>query len=286
MVSSARSARPSNHGGVLTGPPHPPMPPPLLSLHNVTVLRGGAALVSNLNLTIAPGQNTVILGRNGSGKSTLVKLITRHLFPTTGAPVEIFGSDAWNVTELRSRLGVVSSSIQLDMAQDENLEVFEVAISGFFASSGVWAHHTVTNAMKDAADEALALMDVTHLAGRRLRTLSTGEARRVLIARTLVHRPEALLLDEPCAGLDPTTRRHFLDSLRGLARRGVTLLLVTHHIEEIIPEITHAVMMKFGRIAYAGDKPTLMTDTILSGIFEAPTAIAERNGWYFTQPDV
>ena len=262
------------------------MPPPLLSLRNVTVLRDNAALVSNLTLTIAPGQNTVILGRNGSGKSTLVKLITRQLFPTTGEPVEIFGRDAWNVTELRARLGVVSSAVQLDMAQDENLEVFEVAISGFFASSGIWAHHTVTNAMKDAAEEALALMGVTHLAGRRLGTLSTGEARRVLIARALVHRPEALLLDEPCAGLDPTTRRHFLESLRGLAQRGVTLLLVTHHVEEIIPEITHAIMMRAGRITHDGPKAALMTNAILSEIFEAPTAIEPRNGWFFTLPDV
>lgn len=259
---------------------------PLLSLRNITVLRDNAALVSNLTLAIAPGQNTVILGRNGSGKSTLVKLITRQLFPTTGEPVEIFGRDAWNVTELRARLGVVSSAVQLDMAQDENLEVFEVAISGFFASSGVWAHHTVTNAMKDAAEEALALMGVDHLAGRRLGTLSTGEARRVLIARALVHRPEALLLDEPCAGLDPTTRRHFLESLRGLAQRGVTLLLVTHHVEEIIPEITHAIMMRAGRITHDGPKAALMTNAILSEIFEAPTAIEPRNGWFFTLPDV
>jgi iron complex transport system ATP-binding protein len=262
------------------------MPPPLLALRNITVLRDNAALVSNLTLAIAPGQNTVILGRNGSGKSTLVKLITRQLFPTTGEPVEIFGRDAWNVTELRARLGVVSSAVQLDMAQDENLEVFEVAISGFFASSGIWAHHTVTNAMKDAAEEALALMGVTHLAGRRLGTLSTGEARRVLIARAMVHRPEALLLDEPCAGLDPTTRRHFLESLRGLAQRGVTLLLVTHHVEEIIPEITHAIMMRAGRITHDGPKAALMTNAILSEIFEAPTAIEPRNGWFFTLPDV
>jgi len=259
---------------------------PLLSLNHVTVLRDAAALVSDLSLTIQRGQNTVILGRNGSGKSTLVKLITRQLFPTTGEPVEIFGRDAWNVSELRTRLGVVSSSLQLDMAQNENLQVFEVAISGFFASSGVWAHHTVTNAMKDAAEQALALMDVTHLADRRLGTLSTGEARRVLIARALVHKPEALLLDEPCAGLDPTTRRHFLDSLRGLVRHGTTLLLVTHHVEEIIPEITHAVMMRGGRIAFDAEKFALMTDAILSEIFEAPTAIEARNGWYFTRPDV
>src|SRR5215216_2019175 len=126
---------------------------PLLSLRNVTVVRGEAKLVDDLSLTIQRGQNTVILGRNGSGKSTLVKLITRQIFPTTGEPVEIFGRDAWNVSELRSRLGVVSSAVQLDMAQDHNLKVFEVAISGFFASSGIWAHHTVTNAMKEAAEE-------------------------------------------------------------------------------------------------------------------------------------
>lgn len=272
------------HKGLLTELPMSSAP--LLSIRNVTVLRDGAKLVDDLSLTIRRGQNTVILGRNGSGKSTLVKLITRQIFPTTGEPVEIFGRDAWNVSELRSRLGVVSSAVQLDMAQDHNLKVFEVAISGFFASSGIWAHHTVTNAMKEAAEEALGLMDVTHLADRRLGTLSTGEARRVLIARALVHKPEALLLDEPCAGLDPTTRRHFLDSLRGLVLQGTTLLLVTHHVEEIIPEITNAVMMRRGGIAHDASKTSLMTDGILSEIFEATTALEERSGWYFTRPDV
>lgn len=260
------------------------MTTPLLSIQHVTVLRDGAALVSDLTLRIERGQHTVILGRNGSGKSTLVKLITRQLFPTTGEPVEDFGRDVWNVIDLRSRLGVVSSSVQLDMARDENLEVFEVAISGFFASSGIWGHHTVTNAMKDRADEALTRMGVDHLAGRRLGTLSTGEGRRVLIARALVHRPEALLLDEPCAGLDPTTRRHFLESLRSLAQAGTTLLLVTHHVEEIIPEISHAVMMHAGRITHDGAKPALMTNAILSEVFEDPIVVDARNGWYVTQP--
>jgi iron complex transport system ATP-binding protein len=252
----------------------------LLAISHVTVERGDSRLLDDVSLSIEPGQHTAILGRNGSGKSTLVKLITRQIFPTRGQPVRVFGRDSWNVSELRSRLGVVSSAMQLDMTRDEHLEVFETAVSGFFASTGVFAHHAVTNTMKARAEEALEQMGVLRLAGRRLGTLSTGEARRVLIARALVHRPEALLLDEPCAGLDPTTRRDFLESLRQLARGGVTLLLVTHHVEEILPEIDHLVMMRGGRIAREGGKEALMTDAALTDLFEAPGVVTRHGGWY------
>lgn len=253
---------------------------PLLLFRNVSVRRGDSVLLDDVSLRIELGQHAVILGRNGSGKSTLVKLVTRQLFPTTGEPVRVLGRDVWNVTELRAQLGVVSSAVQLDMAREEMLEVFETALSGFFASTGVWAHHDVTDDMKARTQAALEQMGVSHLIGREMRTLSTGEARRVLIARALVHRPKALLLDEPCAGLDPTTRRQFLETLRALAQGGTTLLLVTHHVEEIIPEIGHVVMMSGGRIAREGDKAALMTSEILSDLFEAANVIERHGEWY------
>ena len=234
------------------------MTEPLLSIDRVSVARGDRALLNGVSLTIPEGRHTAILGRNGSGKSTLVKLITRQIYPTAGAgghgalgEVRILGRAHWDVFELRSLLGVVSPAVQSDFTSDEGLEVFDAVVSGFFAARGVW-NHKVTEAMRQASREALARMGAAHLIGRTMATLSTGEARRVLIARALVHQPRALLLDEPCGGLDPATRRQFLEALRDVARSGVTLVLVTHHIEEILPEIDHLVMLRDGQVLADG----------------------------------
>ncbi|MGA9658090.1 MAG: ATP-binding cassette domain-containing protein [Asticcacaulis sp.] len=257
----------------------------VLELNAVSVMRGPRAILDRLSLTIEVGQHTAILGRNGSGKSTLVKLITRQLYPLGGEGVRIFGEDRWNVAELRGRLGIVSPSMQLDFAEQPSLEVFDAVISGFMSARGLAFHHIVTDEMKHRSHEALARVGVSHLIGRSMHTLSTGEARRVLIARALVHRPEALLLDEPCAGLDPATRRVFLNVLRGLAQEGTTLLLVTHHIEEILPEMAHIVMLDAGRVLHQGAKSDLLTDDVLGDLFDMPVKVSRNGLWYGMQVD-
>lgn len=259
------------------------MTSPLLSIDRVTVARDGRAMLEAVSLTIPQGRHTAILGRNGSGKSTLVKLITRQLYPTlnpTGdlGRVAVFGQTQWDIFELRSLIGVVSPAVQSDFTSDEGLVVFDAVVSGFFASQGVW-RRDVTQEMRTAARDALRLMGVEQLKDRRLATLSTGEARRALIARALVHQPRALLLDEPCAGLDPATRRLFLETLRRVAASGVTLLLVTHHIEEILPEIEHLVMLREGRVAREGSKSDLLTSPALSELFGMPTTVERRGEW-------
>ncbi len=257
------------------------MSEPLLEIDDVSVVRGDAVLLDRISLSIAGGQHTAILGRNGSGKSTLVRLIAREVYPTGGGEgVRLFGETRWDVFELRKRLGIVSPSVHQDFAGEGAPEVMDAVLSGFFAARGIWRHHTVTEEMRLAAVEALERMGVGHLAGRSLRTLSTGEARRVLIARALVHRPRALLLDEPCAGLDPATRRRFLDALRDLAATGTTLIMVTHHVEEILPEMEQVVLMSEGRILSQGPKTDLITDGTLSDLFGLPTTIVRRGDWY------
>ena len=267
------------------------MPPPLLSIDRVSVARGDRALLNGVTLTLPEGRHTAILGRNGSGKSTLVQLITRQIYPTVGAggdgrlgEVRILGRAHWDVFELRSLLGVVSPAVQSDFTSDERLEVFDAVVSGFFAARGVW-NHVVTEAMRHASREALERMGVAHLIGRRMATLSTGEARRVLIARALVHQPRALLLDEPCGGLDPATRRLFLETLRDVARSGVTLVLITHHIEEILPEIDHLVLLRDGRVLHEGAKRELLTGPILTDLFGLPTTVERRDGWSWAHLD-
>ncbi|HWU49933.1 MAG TPA: ATP-binding cassette domain-containing protein [Asticcacaulis sp.] len=251
---------------------------PLLHIRDASVVRGTRALIDRLSLDLLPGQHTAILGPNGSGKSTLVKLITRQLYPLAGGEVRVFGQDRWNVTELRSLLGVVSSAMQLDFDAQPPLEAFDCVISGFFAARGLWKHHKATDEMRRRAEDAMAQIGATHLKGRDMSSLSTGEARRVLIARALVHRPRALLLDEPCAGLDPASRRSFLEALR-LVAATTTLLLVTHHIEEILPEIDHIVMLKNGRVFREGAKSALLTTDALTALFDMPVVVVQRGAW-------
>lgn len=262
------------------------MSEPLLSIDDVSVTRGDAVLLDRVSLSVATGAHTAILGRNGSGKSTLVRLIARDLYPAGGGEgVRIFGESRWDVFELRKRLGIVSPALHADLAGEESLEVMDAVLSGFFAARGLWRHHRVTDEMRAAAVEALERMGASGLVGRRMAALSTGEARRVLIARALVHRPEALLLDEPCAGLDPATRRRFLDALRGVAAptstgKGTTLIMVTHHVEEILPEIGRLILLRDGKVFAQGAKADLLTGPVLTDLFGMATTVERRGDWY------
>ena len=256
----------------------------LLTIDQASVMQGDRLVLDRLSLCIADGQHTAILGPNGSGKSTLVKLIARQLYPLAkrdgNGRVHIFGRDRWNVAELRSLLGIVSPAVQLDYTSDTPVEVFDAVVSGFFAARGISFNHQVTDDMRGSAHEALAQVGATPLIGRDMASLSTGEARRVLIARALVHRPRALLLDEPCAGLDMASRRHFLESLRELARSGTTLLLVTHHVEEILPEIGQVVLLRDGRVFRQGSKVDTLTDATLSEAFAMPLRVSRHGDYY------
>jgi iron complex transport system ATP-binding protein len=265
----------------------PERQPPLLDMRNVTVLRDGRRLLDCVSLAIEQGCHTALLGANGSGKSTLVKLIERRMYPLARDPdggavrMRLFGRERWDVTALRKWLGVVSAERQAALAGDTAvLSAFDVVVSGFFASHGLALDMRASDWQMQEAERALTLMGVAHLAKRTLFTLSTGEARRVMIARALVHRPRALLLDEPCAGLDMVARQQFLERLRGIVQTGTTLLLVTHHVEEIIPEIGHVVMLQGGRVAAAGEKGALLDSARLSDLFGAEIVLSRRGDWY------
>lgn len=261
--------------------------PPLLEIDDATVMRDTHVALDHLSLTLAAGQHTAILGANGSGKSTLVQLVARQLYPLAARDgrcrVRVFGRERWNVAALRGLLGIVSPAVQRDYTTDAPLEVFDAVVSGFFAARGLRGDQRADAGMRECAQHALGQVGATHLVGRPMASLSTGEARRVLIARALVHQPRALLLDEPCAGLDPASRRQFLGQLRTLARDGTTLLLVTHHVEEIIPEIDTVIMLKAGRLLHAGAKSTTLTASALSAAFGMPMQLHQRAGWYHAE---
>lgn len=256
----------------------------VLEIDRASVMQGEQLALDRLTLRVAAGQHTAILGPNGSGKSSLVKLVTRQLYPLANsngrASVRIFGRDRWNVEELRGLLGIVSPSIQRYYTAAPPLEVFDAVLSGFFATRGVAEPERVSATMRERTHEALAQIHASHLRGRTMQSLSSGEVQRVLIARALVHRPRALLLDEPSAGLDMASRRQLLERLREIARHGTTLLLVTHHVEEILPEIEQVVLLRGGQVLQQGSKADLLNDSALSTAFGARVQVTAHGGYY------
>jgi iron complex transport system ATP-binding protein len=270
---------------------------PFLQLDGATVVLGGSRVLDSLTLTIALGEHTAILGPNGAGKSTLVKLLTLQQYPAVdpsveregfgraiaAAPIRVFGQDRWDVFELRSQLGIVSADLHDRFVHGNSngiITALDAVVSGFFATHGVFAHQDVTEAMRRQAREALERIGAGDLAGATLDRLSTGEARRVLIARALVHRPRALVLDEPTRGLDLVARHQFMERVRAIARDGTTILLVTHYVDEIIPEIDRVVLLKGGRIARDGRKTDVLTASALGDTFDAPLAVDQADGYY------
>ncbi|WP_299345421.1 ATP-binding cassette domain-containing protein [uncultured Pseudoxanthomonas sp.] len=261
---------------------------PLFELDRATVVRGATRVLHDLSLRIPLGQHTALLGPNGGGKSTFIKLINRELYPLAregDAPVKVFGLRRWNVNELRNRLGVVTSDLTRDLQQMPYLRAEDAVVTGFFSSFMVPPHRQVDEGMRRRARRALDDVRALSLADRPVAELSTGEMRRVLIARALVHEPEALLLDEPTAGLDVVARQHFLALMRTLAQRGITLVLVTHHIEEIIPEIDRVLLLRDGVLHADGDRAATLTDAHLSHAFGGPVRVRHEGGFYRAEPD-
>ena len=254
--------------------------PPLLSLHHVTVMRGEHAALQDVTLRVDAGEHLCILGPNGCGKSTLIKTITRECYPLSneGSSISILGRERWNIFELRSLLGVVSPDLLASCTSDATGR--DVVLSGFFSSTRIFPHHTPNSELLAKTDAALARLGVAHLAARSVAQMSSGEAKRTLIARALVHDPQTLLFDEPSNALDIGAQMQLRDTMRELAASGLGILLVTHHVSEIIPEIERVVLLSEGRIVADGAKQDLLTSEKLSALFSARVQIERRDGYY------
>ena len=255
----------------------PDTAPPLIELCRASVMRGERLVLQDLTLRIDMGEHVAILGPNGCGKSTLLKTLTRECYPLAqeGAAVRILGQESWNVFDLRSLLGIVSN----DFTSSSPISGREVVLSGFFGSIGIWPHQSVTPEMEEGTDRVLHQLEAAHLAERTYGEMSSGEARRILIARALVHSPRTLVLDEPTTSLDLLAQHELRDTMRRLAQAGTGILLITHHLSDIIPEIERVILLKEGRVLADGPKRDLLARAPVEELFGIEVDISERNGY-------
>lgn len=265
-------------------PPPPSQARPVLDIQHATVYRGDTCVFSDFSFTLRAGEHAAILGPNGAGKSTLLKLLAGgvHPVPLDETHIRLFGEEQWNVWDVRKRVGIVSHDLQRDYLICA--EGLNVVLSGFYASNDTYDYQEFSEGQKSRVHELMRELGVASLAGRRFGHLSTGEQRRFLLGRALVHDPPMLVLDEPTSGLDLKACFQYLDLLRAQIQKGKTVLLVTHHLHEIPPEIERLVLLKEGKIMADGQKASLMTDRNLSRLFDRPVTLVHAHGWYQAVP--
>jgi len=259
---------------------------PFLLFEHVNVCRGETKVLHDISLSIHRGEHIAILGPNGCGKSTLIKAMTCECYPLVqpDTVVRIFDRARWDLTELRRRLGVVSA--ELPGKPTQRTSGIDAVISGFFSSSTLWPNLVVTDEMRERAREVLEQVDAVNLAEKNVGEMSAGQQRRIMIGRALVANSgddgsdRMLLLDEPSNALDLSAQRELRTTMRHLAQQGTGIILITHHIEDILPEIDRVVMMKEGRIFADGSKRDLLTASQLSSLFNTTVTLNERDGFF------
>ena len=258
----------------------PELTTPLLDFRNLRVMRGQKIALDDFSLHIGAGEHVAILGPNGCGKSTLIKTITRECYPVVRdeSSMSILGKDSWDVFSLRSQLGIVSNDLMAWCTGDACGR--DVVLSGFFSSTAIYPNHAVDPGQRAMAEAALAQLSIPHLADRPVCEMSSGEARRVLVARALVHKPRALLFDEPCNSLDLGAQQKVRHTMSEFARAGTAIILVTHELADIVPEIQRVVLMCSGRVMTDGPKEEILQVEKLAELFGVTVQMTRRDGHY------
>jgi iron complex transport system ATP-binding protein len=254
--------------------------PLFVDFQNITVALNSTVLLHELTVQIPDGEHVAILGPNGSGKSTFIRTLIREHYPVyseSGSVFRIWGQETWDVFTLRSHFGYVSQDLQYTFHR--NISGREVILSGFFSSIGLF-FHTITPEMENKADEILSFLELSHLADRSFSDMSTGEARRFLIGRALVHNPRVLILDEPSNSLDLHALHMLRSTMRKVAAHTV-IILVTHSLPDIIPEINRVILFKNGAIYQDGPKEEVLTDRFIRAVFDVPVRIIHDDGYYY-----
>jgi iron complex transport system ATP-binding protein len=259
---------------------------PLIEMRKATIWRGSTRVFDNLDLDIPQQQSVAIIGPNGSGKTTLLKTINRELYPVkaSGAVVRILGRDRWNVWQLRKQIGIVSHELHSRYTPDTT--GLEVVLSGFLASIGV--HGTLADRLDEQDIQKATLMmrrlGIDGAASTPLKFLSTGQQRRCLLARALVHEPQTLILDEPTTGLDFSASFDYLQRIRELSRLGHNIVIATHHLNEIPPEVQRVILLQDGRVVADGSKERVLCPDVLSRAYGVPIRVARIDNYYLAYP--
>jgi len=256
----------------------------IIDIQHAAVYRGANQVFSDLTLQIPEGCQTAILGPNGAGKSTLLQLLSgsiRAAYSEKSA-VRLFGLASWDVWELRAKLGIVSHDLQRDYY--DGVRGSEVILSGYYSSVGLYPYQEFTGEQRKRADGLMEQLGVAGLRDRRFFEMSTGEQRRFLLGRALVHDPGTLILDEPTGGLDLRACFQYLRIVRDLIRQGKTIILVTHHLHEIPPEVERVILLKEGRVVADGKKSEILTGERLADLFDVPINLTQSGGWYQAFP--
>lgn len=253
---------------------------PLIQLTDAIVRREGKNILEIDSFSLSSGENIALLGPNGAGKSTFIRLITREVFPLyrDTPPVLFRGNERTTLQETKSVLGVVSSTMQDQITV--HLPAYDIVAGGLFGSLGIPMNHKVLPESRERIMGIMEMLGVVDLADRDIKTMSTGQARRILLARALVHDPEVLVFDEPTTGLDPEGMYYVRKSMRDLVAAGKSIILVTHYPEDIIPEIDRVVMIKEGKLFDDGPKEQLLTSKRMSELFAVPLRIIEQDGYF------
>jgi len=258
---------------------------PIVELEHVNVARGQNIVLHDVSFRVEAGEHLAILGPNGCGKSTLLKTATCELYPIARPEtrVRIMGRERWDLTQLKRKMGVVSA--ELPGRQTLSITGFDAILTGFFSSSMLWPNLTVTEEMRERAEEILRVIDGEKLRTKLVGEMSAGQQRKTMIGRAMAGTAtegdvKMLLLDEPSNALDLAAQRDLREMLRGLAQQGVAILLITHHIADILPEIDRIVMMREGRIVADGKKSELLTEEKLGGLFGGEIRMTERDGYF------
>jgi iron complex transport system ATP-binding protein len=256
----------------------------IIEITHVSAYRGNTRVFDDLSLAIELGCQTAILGPNGAGKSTLLKLLARDIYPVQrpGSAIRLFGQERWNLFDLRAHFGIVSHDLQHEYWG--HVRGVSVILSGYYGSTDTWAHQQFSPDDRAHAEAIMQRLGVAELRDRSFGAMSTGEQRRFLLGRALISDPDTLLLDEPTSGLDLKACFQYLDIVRGLMQAGKTVILVTHHIHEIPPEVRRVVLLKEGSVIADGDKEKILTGARLSRLFDTPIELVRANGFYQALP--
>ena len=257
----------------------------IIDFENIDVGYDEKIVLKDVNLKIKEGEHWAILGANGSGKSTLMKLIQSEIHPrhTKEFKKEIFGKSRYSIFELRCELGIITNDLHNYFAKEAGyLTGFEVVLSGHYGSIGIFTHQDFTKEQILKAKEVMQFLEIEDLKDKKVAAMSTGQLRKCIVGRALIHNPKAFVLDEPTVGLDIKAQINFIKMLKKLALRS-SIILVTHHLEEVFEEIENVALVYNQTIYKSGKKEDILTSENLSEIFETKLTLKEKNKRYYIE---